>query len=515
MVMSNKIRATDKGANVYTDSRYTFGVALDFGQLWAQRRYFSSCGPPVQNATYATTGRTLAAKQTAQEATIIVSTTERSAFTTTKWPPAPGTPDRATDRMLQGDAPDSENQPRKTHGCALSVSTGLWQTPDGQNLSALNYDLSDLKRRHRDLRHQFTEMETKYRSVIETKAQICELLTSRREQIVSKDWIKNKYRRYYVSTFETTFRKAIQECSKRDSRLLEINSTDEADCGPGPPVQSVPGAVRLQRLRVLRAQKQNPKQNIGNRPDRRICLLLLVTIGLVAIVVGLSIYVSQTRHFLITSERNYQRLREQDHEMNRTQLQYQQQVSKLNSTLKSRTSENTRLDLSQRNCQKNLSALSNNLTILENNFTTLNSDLSDLNRKHSDLCHQFNQLEIKYRNINENKAQICQYLARRRETTCPHNWIKKEDRCYFISEITKSYDGAMGHCSEYDSRLLEIDSDEEKKFVSSAVYRYVTYWIGKCADRNVASDLLYELNHGSPTCTPPLKPHLDEFSILS
>ncbi|XP_059816908.1 C-type lectin domain family 10 member A-like [Hypanus sabinus] len=271
---------------------------------------------------------------------------------------------------------------------------------------------------------------------------------------------------------------------------------DEAE---DPPISSGPGG--LTATAQTGAQKQKPKQNIGNRPDRRICLLLLVTIGLVAIVAGLSIYVSQTRHFLITSERNYQRLREQDHEMNRTQLQYQQQVSKLNSTLKSRTSENTRLDLSQRNCQKNLSALSNNLTILENNFTTLNSDLSDLNRKHSDLCHQFNQLEIKYRNINENKAQICQYLARRRETTCPHNWIKKEDRCYFISEITKSYDGAMGHCSEYDSRLLEIDSDEEKKFVSSAVYRYVTYWIGKCADRNVASDLLYELNHGSPTCS--------------
>ncbi|XP_072891669.1 uncharacterized protein [Hemitrygon akajei] len=46
-------------------------------------------------------------------------------------------------------------------------------------LSALNSNLSDLKRLHSDLRHQFTEMETKYRSVNETKAQICELLTSR------------------------------------------------------------------------------------------------------------------------------------------------------------------------------------------------------------------------------------------------------------------------------------------------------------------------------------------------
>ncbi|XP_059816234.1 CD209 antigen-like protein C isoform X2 [Hypanus sabinus] len=81
---------------------------------------------------------------------------------------------------------------------------------------------------HSDLRHQFTEMETKYRSVNETKAQICELLTSRREQTCSKDWVTNKGRCYYVSTFETSFRQASQECSNRDSRLLEVNTRDEA-----------------------------------------------------------------------------------------------------------------------------------------------------------------------------------------------------------------------------------------------------------------------------------------------
>ncbi|XP_072893078.1 C-type lectin domain family 9 member A-like [Hemitrygon akajei] len=81
---------------------------------------------------------------------------------------------------------------------------------------------------HNDLRHQFTEMETKYRSVNETKAQICELLTSRREQTCSRDWVTNKDRCYYVSTFETSFPRAMQECSNRDSRLLEINSRDES-----------------------------------------------------------------------------------------------------------------------------------------------------------------------------------------------------------------------------------------------------------------------------------------------
>ncbi|XP_059816930.1 C-type lectin domain family 12 member A-like [Hypanus sabinus] len=88
-------------------------------------------------------------------------------------------------------------------------------------LSALNSNLSVL-------RLQFTEMETKYRSVNETKAQICELLTSRREQTCSEDWVTNGDRCYYASKFETSSRQAIQECSNRDSRLLEINTRDEA-----------------------------------------------------------------------------------------------------------------------------------------------------------------------------------------------------------------------------------------------------------------------------------------------
>ncbi|XP_072893052.1 uncharacterized protein [Hemitrygon akajei] len=78
-------------------------------------------------------------------------------------------------------------------------------------LIALNSNLSVLKQMHSDLRHQF-----------------CELLTSKIEQTCSKDWITNKDRSYYVSTFETSFPRAMQECSNRYSRLLEINSRDEA-----------------------------------------------------------------------------------------------------------------------------------------------------------------------------------------------------------------------------------------------------------------------------------------------
>ncbi|XP_059815807.1 uncharacterized protein LOC132387461 isoform X1 [Hypanus sabinus] len=250
------------------------------------------------------------------------------------------------------------------------------------------------------------------------------------------------------------------------------------------------------------AQKQEPKQNIGNRSVRKISLLCLVTIG-VAMVAGLSIYVSQTRQSLITADRNYRRLWEQHQEMNRTQRQCQQHVHELNTTLVSRTSENSLLDISQRTCLNSLFAMNNNLTILENNISVLNSDLSELNRTHNDLRYQFNQLEMKYRNINENKAQICQYLIRRTvaEQTCPQIWIKNEDRCYFISKIANTYDGARQHCSEFDSGLLEINSNKEKNFVSNAVYQSVSYWIGKCANRNVASDLLYKISYGSTSCS--------------
>ncbi|XP_059818832.1 C-type lectin domain family 12 member A-like [Hypanus sabinus] len=166
--------------------------------------------------------------------------------------------------------------------------------------------------------------------------------------------------------------------------------------------------------------KQEPNENFGDGPDRRICILCLVTSVLFVTVVGLSIYVSQIHQ--------------------------------------------------------------------------------SLKRMHIDLHHQFTDMETKYRSINETKAQICKFLIGRRETTCPQEWIKNEDRCYFISTFGTFYDGARQNCSELDSRPLEINLNKEKKFVSKAVERYVTYWIGKCADRNVASDLVYELSYETPTC---------------
>ncbi|XP_072131797.1 uncharacterized protein [Mobula birostris] len=282
----------------------------------------------------------------------------------------------------------------------------------------------------------------------------------------------------------------------------ELNFRKEEPCideDEDPPIASGPGG--LPTTAQTGPHKQESKENIGNRAYHKICLLCLVTSILVAIVAGLSIHASQTRQSLIGSDRNYRRLWEQHQEMNRSQRQCQQQVRELNSTVKSRTSENSRLDLSQRNCLKNISVLNNNLSKLENNITVLNSDLSELNQTHTDLHRQFNQLETKYKTISENKVQICQYLTSRREQTCPQDWIDNEDRCYLISRLENSYDGAREHCSKFDARLLEINSNVERDFVSSSFdseYRY--HWIENCGDGIFSSYLLYKTYYGSPTC---------------
>ncbi|XP_062895527.1 B-cell differentiation antigen CD72-like [Mobula hypostoma] len=288
-----------------------------------------------------------------------------------------------------------------------------------------------------------------------------------------------------------------------NSTYSELNFRKEEpriDEDEDPPIASGPGG--LPTTAQTGPHKQESKEKIGNRSYRKICLLCLVTSILIAIVAGLSIHVSRTRQSLITSDRNYRRLWEQHQEMNRTQRQCQQQVRELNSTLASRTSENSRMDLSQRNCLKNISALNNNLSNLENNITVLNSELSELNQTHTDLHRQFNQLETMYKTISKNKVQICQYLTSRREQSCPQGWMENEDRCYFRSSVGNTYDGAREQCSKFYARLLEINSDREMDFVSSSIgYADRTYWIGKCRDGNVASNLLFKMHYRPPICS--------------
>ncbi|XP_069099886.1 protein NYNRIN-like [Pleurodeles waltl] len=43
------ILADGKSVNIYTDSRYAFGVVHDFGQLWQYRGFITAAGRPIQN----------------------------------------------------------------------------------------------------------------------------------------------------------------------------------------------------------------------------------------------------------------------------------------------------------------------------------------------------------------------------------------------------------------------------------------------------------------------------------
>ncbi|XP_072894659.1 oxidized low-density lipoprotein receptor 1-like [Hemitrygon akajei] len=102
------------------------------------------------------------------------------------------------------------------------------QTQYRQQAQELNLSNSNCLQNISALKNNLSILETKIRTFKWIKGEICQFLASSREQTCSQDWIRNKDRCYYISTFETAFHKAIQECSNRDSRLLEINSSDEA-----------------------------------------------------------------------------------------------------------------------------------------------------------------------------------------------------------------------------------------------------------------------------------------------
>ncbi|XP_072131876.1 uncharacterized protein [Mobula birostris] len=77
------------------------------------------------------------------------------------------------------------------------------------------------------LQSKINEIETKFRSVNKTKSQICELLSSRRDQTCLQDWSKSEDRCYFISTFIKSYDGAKKHCSEFDASLLEINSNEE------------------------------------------------------------------------------------------------------------------------------------------------------------------------------------------------------------------------------------------------------------------------------------------------
>ncbi|XP_072131775.1 uncharacterized protein [Mobula birostris] len=224
-----------------------------------------------------------------------------------------------------------------------------------------------------------------------------------------------------------------------------------------PPIASGPGG--LPTTAQTGVQKQESKENIGNRPYRKICLLCLVTSILVAIVAGLSIHVSQIRQSQSISDKKCQLPLERYQEMNKTQTQCRQQVHQLK--------------LSNNDCLQNLSVLNNSLAIVE----------------------------TKLRNFKWTMDVICQFLTSNREPTCSKDWITNKDRCYYVSTSEKFFYSARQECSNRDSSLLEINSRDEASFVShSLMLRAGAYWIGRCENRNVGQNILNVVSFGTSNC---------------
>ncbi|XP_072131855.1 uncharacterized protein [Mobula birostris] len=95
------------------------------------------------------------------------------------------------------------------------------------NLSVLSTDLSVQHQTQTDLRRNFNHLEMQCRALNETKVHICHLLTRRKDQACSRNWIRNEDLCYFISTFEISYDGAKQNCSNSDAKLLEINSNEE------------------------------------------------------------------------------------------------------------------------------------------------------------------------------------------------------------------------------------------------------------------------------------------------
>ncbi|XP_059819133.1 killer cell lectin-like receptor subfamily B member 1B allele C [Hypanus sabinus] len=87
--------------------------------------------------------------------------------------------------------------------------------------------------------------------------------------------------------------------SQLNFRQNELHIAEDDD----PSVASGPGKMPL--TAQAGPHTEQPKDKIRKKPDRKICLLCLVTSALIAIVAGLSICVLQIRQSQISSDKNY------------------------------------------------------------------------------------------------------------------------------------------------------------------------------------------------------------------
>lgn len=152
------ILASGKTATIYTDSRYAFGVAHDFGQLWKMRGFVSSSGRPLQH--HALVNELLDAIMRPTKLAIVKCTAHSqendpvsrgnamadfaakqaaASFSsmihqcTSTQPVNPFSLPSVNDVvMIQNHADEKERSLWLRKGCAINVESGLWLHPDGR-----------------------------------------------------------------------------------------------------------------------------------------------------------------------------------------------------------------------------------------------------------------------------------------------------------------------------------------------------------------------------------------------
>ncbi|XP_027141950.1 uncharacterized protein LOC113747238 [Larimichthys crocea] len=155
---SDNVHLAGKVATIYTDSRYAFGAAHDFGQLWKMRGFVSSSGKPLQHHALVNdlleailrpsqlaivkcaahtkgndpVSRGNAMADTAAKQAALSSSSMVHQYTSTQ-PVNPIPVPSSNDVVkMQNHADDRERSLWLRKGCAVDSESGLWFHPDGR-----------------------------------------------------------------------------------------------------------------------------------------------------------------------------------------------------------------------------------------------------------------------------------------------------------------------------------------------------------------------------------------------
>ncbi|XP_072892875.1 uncharacterized protein [Hemitrygon akajei] len=185
---------------------------------------------------------------------------------------------------------------------------------------------------------------------------------------------------------------------------------------------------------------------------------------------------------------------DQYQKMNTDWSQYRLNVQELHWNVESRINANSLLVMSQTTCLKNAYTLNKILPIPEFFCQLLTSRKDGMGSERparrdrpdssiwlicvltatliiTGICWRIHVLQIRQSQIRAEPTytlrwreyqDICGFITSIRDQACSQDWIKNEDRSYFLSTLATYYDKAKKHCSNLHAKLLEINSKQEE-----------------------------------------------------